>query len=125
MRRDLIELTIKYLESIPDRVAESHFDMTDWLRGNLTGKPWECGTRGCAGGWMTFMPELQAAGLTRSNIGTPFFHGEYGAAALATLLGIEWEDAEEIFYDFKIETGPKAIKEVCQKLRTLLRRKEA
>lgn len=99
--RRLLKLAA-YLATIPGR----RFDYWKWVGQDWKGKPdLSCGTRACALGWATTMPEFRRLGLSMvkeepSPNGRPTLRGHpnlYPVNVAALLFGISLEEATYLF----------------------------
>jgi hypothetical protein len=103
-RRRLLKLA-KFLRTVkPER-----FDMGTWVGGDWDGKPdLSCGTRACAMGWATTIPEFRALGLRLGRRGTsaeglpvfPVLKGERGstwATCAEKIFGLNQGEASYLF----------------------------
>lgn len=124
MNRERIQTTIDHLRSIPKDVAEEHFQMYTWRCGRIAYSyktvPWACGTAGCAGGWMPYIPAFREAGLMVGRYGEPKFNGKTKSFALAEFLDISLNASTNIFERWERHDGYAALDEVCNKLQRLL-----
>lgn len=110
---------LKLADFLSRRVPEKHFHMGRWgMSGNLSLRPRECNTSGCALGWATVLFKHQGYTMGR---GGPHYCGTWGLSSAVLFFGIPENSVYKLFFSDVFSRGLTA-KQVARRIRREVKR---